>query len=100
MSFREIPPFVQRVLDAARRTDPRHGLFITYDPDASGPAWEYRPYKRWLILRSDEPAVAVDGVACSLLAKSAWLGRGPTTSIPEALQDRYNLIRQRLEEVA
>jgi hypothetical protein len=92
-SFREVPRSVEPVLIAARRIYPQHSLFVTFEPDEEGPAWEFHPFKRWLVLRTDDPDALIEAVACSLLARTAWLGKGTVTSVPQPLRE---LLRQKL----
>jgi hypothetical protein len=89
MSFREVPPHVESVLTAARRIYPQHSLFVTIAPEQAGPAWEVHPYKRWLVLRTEDPQRILEAVACSLLARTAWLGKGAVTAVPERLHGRH-----------
>jgi hypothetical protein len=88
-AFREIPQSVEPVLAAARRLYPQHSLFLTIAPAEHGPTWEFHPYKRWLVLRTDDPEHILEAVACSLLARTAWLGKGAVTAVPEPLRLRY-----------
>jgi hypothetical protein len=88
-SFREVPRAVEPVLIAARRIYPQHSLFVTFEPDEEGPAWEFHPFKRWLVLRTDDPDALIEAVACSLLARTAWLGKGAVTTVPEHLNAHY-----------
>jgi hypothetical protein len=90
MTFRDLPYSVERALAAARRLHPAHGLFVTAAPGAEGPAWEYHPVRRYLILRTAEPGRVLEGVACSLLARNHYLGRHTVTAVPEHLQLRYS----------
>jgi hypothetical protein len=89
MTFRDNPPAVERVLAAARRLYPTHALYLTFAPRGDGPAWEFHPMKRWLVLRTAEPERILEAVACSLLARHAWLGKGPATSVPAHLHQRF-----------
>ena len=89
MSFREVPPHVESVLTAARRIYPQHSLFVTIAPEQAGPAWELHPYKRWLVLRTEDQRAILEAVACSFLARTAWLGKGALTAVPEHLQMRF-----------
>lgn len=98
MSFRDLPSGVRAVLTASRQLDPHHVLFLTYDPGKEGPPWELHAFKRWLVLRSDRFGDALEGVACALAARSAWLGKGPATSVPSRLSGRHEEIRKRLLE--
>ena len=34
MTFRDNPPSVERVLAAARRIDPAHSLYVTFEPES------------------------------------------------------------------
>ena len=85
-------PAIENVLAAARRLHPDYGLFVTVDSDG-GPAWEFHPYKRWLVLRTEDQKFILEAVACSLLARTASLGKGTVTAIPEHLQVRYQQVR-------
>jgi hypothetical protein len=89
MSFRDLPSRVERALAAARRLHPAHGLYVTFAPDSEGPAWEYHPVRRHLVLRTREPGQVLDGVACSLLARHHYLGRHTPTAIPAQLRPRH-----------
>jgi hypothetical protein len=89
MTFRDNPPAVERVLAAARRLYPTHALYLTFSPGSDGPAWEFHPLKRWLVLRTEEPELILEAVSCSLLARHAWLGEGPSTLVPAHLHQRY-----------
>jgi hypothetical protein len=89
MTFRAIPPAVERVLAAARRVHPTHALYVSIALDTDGPPWTFHPYKRWLVLRTDAPGRLLEAVACSLLARHAWLGKGAVTTVPEHLSARY-----------
>ena len=82
MTFRAIPPAVERVLAAARRVHPTHALYVSIALDTDGPPWTFHPYKRWLVLRTDAPGRLLEAVACSLLARHAWLGKGPSPRCP------------------
>jgi hypothetical protein len=96
MTFRTIPPSVERALSAARRVHPTHGLYVTFAPEAEGPPWEFHPFKRWLVLRTDTPDALLEAVACTLLARSAWLGQGAVTAVPDHLQERFRSVRDAL----
>ena len=96
MTFRDNPPAVERVLAAARRIDPAHSLYVTFAPAAEEPPWEFHPFKRWLALRTDTPDAVVEAVACTLLARSGWLGQGAVTAVPNHLQDRFRSVRNAL----
>lgn len=98
MSFHDIPPAVEAILAAAGRVGPHCGPYLTYDPGAEGPAWELHPFKRWLVLGTEEPAAVLQAVACSILARSAWLGKGPSTAVPPALRARHAAITEHLHE--
>ena len=100
MSSRELPQSVEQVLAAARRIHPAHGLFVTFSPEASGSAWELHPFKRWLVLRTDDFASIREGVACSLLAQTAWLGTGDVTAVPEALLTRLQRLVEMLSDTS
>jgi hypothetical protein len=89
MSSRALPPSIEHVLAAARRIHPAHGLFVTIETGSAGPQWEFHPFKRWLILRTRDQGPALEAVACSLLARTAWLGNGAVTSVPERLHERF-----------
>ena len=89
MTFRAIPPSVERVLSAARRVHPTHALYVSIALDTDAPPWEFHPFKRWLVLRTDAPDALIEAVACTLLARSAWLGKGAVTTVPEHLSARY-----------
>ena len=98
MFLRENPPSVERVLAAARRIHPAHALYVKVEPSADGPAWAFNPFRRWLLLRTDDADQVVDAVACTLLARSAWLGKGMVEAVPARLQDRFAKIRAVLYE--
>ena len=89
MTFRDNPPAVERVLAAARRLSPGHALYVTFEPGSDGPPWEFHAFKRWLVLRTEEPGRLLEAVTCSLLARHAWLGQGTTTTVPVHLNRRY-----------
>jgi len=82
MTFRAIPPSVERVLAAACRIRPAHGLYVTVAPSADGPAWAFNPFRRWLLLRTDDVDQLINAVACTLLARSAWLAKGMVDAVP------------------
>jgi len=77
---------------------------VTFEPEATGSAWELHPFKRWLVLRTDDFASIREGVACSLLAQTAWLGTGDVTGVPEHLLPRFQrvvaLLAEALEDPA
>ena len=98
MSFRKVPPSVAQTLSAARRVDPGHGLFVTYRPGEAGAAWELHPFKRWLILRTGDQTCISEAIACSLLARTAWLGAGAVTAVPEHLTPRFGRVFDALVE--
>jgi hypothetical protein len=89
MFLRDLPPAVERVMAAARRIHPDHGLFVTVAFGEDGPPWEFFPFRRWVVLRSEEPGRILEVVTCSLVARDAWLGKGAVTQIPAHLNDRY-----------
>ena len=89
MAFRKIPPSVERVLAAARRIDPAHCPYVTFAPESEGPPWEFHPFKRWLVLRTEQDGRLLEAVTCSMLARTAWLGKGTVTAVPEHLNARY-----------
>ena len=89
MTFRAIPPSVERVLAAAGRIDPAHSLYVTFAPESEGPPWEFHPFKRWLVLRTEQHGRLLEAVTCSMLARTAWLGKGTVTAVPEHLNARY-----------
>ena len=93
MVLREYPPSVERVLAAARRIHPAHGLYVTVAPSGDGPAWAFNPFRRWLLLRTDDVDQLVDAVACTLLARSAWLGKGMVEVVPAPLRERFEQVR-------
>jgi hypothetical protein len=86
------PFFIRRTLACARQQLALSRLFLSFEPDTDGPAWEYRPFRRWLILRTDTPDDVLAGMGAALLACSADLGRGPCTAIPPALLDRHRAL--------
>ena len=90
MTFRDNPPAVERVLAAARRIDPAHSLYVTFAPDSEGPPWEFHPFKRWLVLRTALPGHLLEAVTCTMLARTAWLGKGTVTTVPESLGRQYH----------
>ena len=98
MSFREVPASVTQALSAARRIDPGHVLFVTYRPGDAGAAWELHPFKRWLVLRTDDQTCISEGIACALLARAAWLGTGAVTAVPEHLVPRFRRVSDALAE--
>jgi hypothetical protein len=83
------PPAVERVLSAARRIHPAHGLDVTFAPEREGPPWEFHPIKRWLVLRTEQQGRLLEAVTCTMLARSAWLGQGPVAVVPDSLRPRY-----------
>ena len=89
MTFRDNPPAVERVLTAARRIDPAHCLYLTFAPESQGPPWEFHPFKRWLVLRTEQHGRLLEAVTCSMLARTAWLGKDTVTAVPEHLNARY-----------
>jgi len=60
-----------------------------YSPTIRKRQWEFHPYKRWLVLRTDDREHILEAVACSLLARTAWLGKGAVIAVPEHLHLRY-----------
>ena len=88
MTFRDNPPSVERVLAAARRVDPAHCPYVTFAPEREGPPWEFHPFKRWLVLRTEQDGRLLEAVTCSMLARTAWLGKGTVSSVPEHLNSR------------
>ena len=88
MTFRDNPPAVERVLAAARRIDHAHCLYVTFAPESEGPPWEFHPFKRWLVLTTEQHGRLLEAVTCSMLARTAWLGKGAVTSVPEHLNAR------------
>ena len=89
MTFRDNPPAVERVLTAARRIDPAHGLYVTFAPETEGLPWEFHPFKRWLVLRTKQHGHLLEAVACTMLARTAWLGNDAVTAVPESLEEPY-----------
>jgi len=83
-------PAIENVLAAARYLHPDHGLFVTVEPEDDGPAWEFHPYKRWLVVRTEDQERVLEAVACSLLARTAWLGQGTVTVVPGHLESRFH----------
>jgi hypothetical protein len=81
-------PAIENVLAAARRLHPDYGLFVTVE-SVGGPAWEFHPYKRWLVLRTEDQERILEAVACSLLARTASLGKGTVTAVPGHLESRF-----------
>jgi hypothetical protein len=94
---RENPPAVERVLSAARCVHPAHGLCLTFVPTADGRPCEFHPFKRRLVLRTDAPDAVVEAVACTLLARSAWLGQRPVTAVSQHPQDHFRSLRDALQ---
>jgi len=92
MTFRDNPPAVERVLAAARRIDPAHSLYVTFAPESEGPPWEFHPFKRWLVLTTEQHGRLLEAVTCSMLARTAWLGKGTVSSVPEHLNARYRAV--------
>lgn len=88
-AYGDIPEPIEEVLAAARHVYPQHSLFVTIAPEQTGPTWELHPYKRWLVLRTEDPQRILEAVACSLLARTAWLGKGAVTAVPERLHGRH-----------
>jgi hypothetical protein len=89
MTFRDNSPAVERVLAAARRIAPAHCPYVTFAPESGGPPWEFHPFKRWLVLRTEQHGRLLEAVTCSMLARTAWLGKGTVTAVPEHLNARY-----------
>jgi hypothetical protein len=89
MLLRELPASVERVMAAARRIHPDHGSIVTAAFGEDGPPWEFFAFRRWLVLRTEEPERILVAVAGSVLARDAWLGKGALTQILAHLNDRY-----------
>ena len=96
-AYGDIPETIEEVLAAARRVHPDHGLFVTFAPMADGPTWEFHPFKRWLVLRTEDRSRVMEAVTCTLLARTAWLGKGAVTSVPQHLLVRYRQALDALE---
>ncbi len=79
----------QRILDVVQREFRLFGWAVTVQPRDPGPAWTLHPHRRLLTVRGENPESLLQGLVLALLARSAWLGKGPCSDVPEHLEARY-----------
>jgi len=69
-------------------------IYVSIDDAWRTPGWSYNPNRRHLVFYGDpDIADVAAGVAAHVLSKSAYLGRGYISAIPERLKERAWPIR-------